>query len=496
MEPLRIKRGGIQDSTKGINYQLNVLKLYTLYAYNKEKPFKCWTEDERADKFDDVCVQMIGSSGNPEYNFVQNKQKSNPSAIDYKSLFTDKDYELKKYFQSMLEIVENFSIEDCMGSIIITTNNSIKLNPSQNSDILTLSGQNTEFPLYFERITDLDDSVFQKCGKHLKVFKSHSNMKYENLASLHAIFLAIDLANFLFWEGRGTKQQNLFMLENSGYFLRSKVFSVKRTNIEITFEDAGFRSVFEYVVQQDYVKIPRFKKEKMLNNFSDFMKKVESNLSDSQKSKILNFQTDNVQKIHYISLFLEKFLIVSEVSEINIATGIKFELQKIFGGSNDSIFIDFDYRFNEWFLNDIHRPLNYEKTDEIIHCIKLSNRPGKTSLLKRVKDLLSRVGHKLEVDFFLDLPNKGYFHFIKILLLVFLLLFFEGILNSLFIISLVKGFTMLWLSDSIKKFKNTRKNSFLTNVFNFIIIVFFILYLCILYVIIWKVLTLFSSFNI
>lgn len=119
MEPLRIKRGGIQDSTKGINYQLNVLKLYTLYAYNKEKPFKCWTEDERADKFDDVCVQMIGSSGNPEYNFVQNKQKSNPSAIDYKSLFTDKDYELKKYFQSMLEIVENFSIEDCMGSITI-----------------------------------------------------------------------------------------------------------------------------------------------------------------------------------------------------------------------------------------------------------------------------------------------------------------------------------------------------------------------------------------
>lgn len=54
---LKLPRSGFQGGFEGSIFQIKILKLYALKAYNKKFKFDLWTEDEEAAyKFDDLLM--------------------------------------------------------------------------------------------------------------------------------------------------------------------------------------------------------------------------------------------------------------------------------------------------------------------------------------------------------------------------------------------------------------------------------------------------------
>lgn len=256
--------GGIQDTLKGLDYQVDLVKLFSLRYYHQNDDFECWIEDENAGKFDDVCIKVEDKSLKRSYTFVQAKHKIKRIEINLNSFLSDKNYELFKYFNSFLTIEDNFNINYAdidLSELVLCTNNKLKLRPFNNTLELEdpgLLGLN----LYFMKLNN--HSVYGKLGE---IYKFDENELHNNFIVLRNIFLSFELADFL-----SKKNGNFNILKNYKTFLCNEDFDMISNSINI--KNAAFKETLERLIDRSIIKIKGF------NVFSDVVQnfKLDSKL--------------------------------------------------------------------------------------------------------------------------------------------------------------------------------------------------------------------------
>lgn len=97
-----------QGGYEGATFQLKLLKLFALRAFNKKLDFKVWTEDEAAGKFDDLLFSYT-INNQIRLTFGQAKHKVIGTKFKFKNFFQE-NYNLYKYFNSLIEIERNFNV--------------------------------------------------------------------------------------------------------------------------------------------------------------------------------------------------------------------------------------------------------------------------------------------------------------------------------------------------------------------------------------------------
>lgn len=121
----QIASGGIQGGYQGAKFQIRLLQLFAIRALRKEWEFEIWTEDEIADKFDDLLFKY-SNGGETRYTFLQAKHKVIEKTFELSTLFADKNFNLYKYYSSFEQIGANFNFSidyKEVDDLIISTNN-------------------------------------------------------------------------------------------------------------------------------------------------------------------------------------------------------------------------------------------------------------------------------------------------------------------------------------------------------------------------------------
>lgn len=354
----KLASGGFQGGFEGSLFQMKILQLYLLRAYNKSLNFNVWTEDEKAGKFDDVLFSYT-SENQTKLSFLQAKHKVKVMTFDLSTLFNDKNYDLLKYFHSFLSLEENFDINyqnQDLVDICIATNNKF---PESKSDSTILSNSSHEKScLSFERA---NHSIFYKEGQ---IHKFNSSKENENLEFLKTKFISIELAQLLFENNFKT-----VVLHRCKNFLSSNVWRTDGDSIKFTEKflnsghpEAEFLRCTFYQTVNDSVK-----------NKSD--RSIWEKLREFKFSKILvneihKFADDEDYIDSKIKIFTDKLLLITELNESKLDQSIKLEILKIVNDVNllSDAYVHFEKSTKEWLLNSFE--------DKNVACnsrVKLSN---------------------------------------------------------------------------------------------------------------------------
>lgn len=146
--------GGIGQTLLTQYYQLRLLILILL-RYQNQPTFQLATEISEAEKFDDAIVRIPGTGT----KFLQAKMKCRETVLDFANFFTDKNYDLTKYFDSFLKIKGFFND---VREVIICTNNLLVNNGDK-----TVELTNGQFSMFLERVYHSDE-IFGDSGKRYK----------------------------------------------------------------------------------------------------------------------------------------------------------------------------------------------------------------------------------------------------------------------------------------------------------------------------------------
>lgn len=408
-----MSEGGIQDSAKGLDYQLKLFQLLCLKAYHNKSftEFYCSTENPDGEKFDDVVLEYKSNNTiNAIYLQAKNLKVSKPLTFD--NFFTGEKFHLYKYFTAYEKIKKSQTNQNLiMKEVILCTNNEI---PSGSP--INLVSSNYNLSLSFVKVD------------HHEIFKNHSfklKLLDTNLNFLKDMFLAIELAKFLF-EG---ETKNLDLLKNMKDFCLQTIFDEKYGKFKAEFLNPGasnqFRECFKMIVLSNSIKIPKEFFSKISFNFWNFFKKIPPKFTVKDKiSFVVSEFKDNEAYVNSkISDFMSNFLMVSNLKETKINSEINTELKKNFPQNYklaNTLFCD---SIRSWLqeskkacnhacnqacnqaCKQVHEKIGKDKIDKIINIPKFYEKETKFELLKRIE---FKDGHplflplKIELQDFLD----------------------------------------------------------------------------------------------
>jgi hypothetical protein len=112
--------GGVQDSSLGIDYQLDLLLLCAHQSDVQKIKFELSTEQANAGKFDDI-VLTINENGKIRHVFGQAKHRVKAGYLLFKTLMENRIFKLSKYFDSWREILSEKQFENGEKTILIIT---------------------------------------------------------------------------------------------------------------------------------------------------------------------------------------------------------------------------------------------------------------------------------------------------------------------------------------------------------------------------------------
>ncbi len=158
--------GGIQDTYLGIEYQLVLLLLYAHKLSKFGSKFILSTEQRDIGYFDDIVVQVI-EPGIIHYIFGQSKYKINPITIEFKTFIINKNFQLSKYFESWLKILNNPLYKKCTKEIYIITNNLLDTAQILPNGLVKIDSDDLLSSLLFAADTSIN-IVFDQIGKRYK----------------------------------------------------------------------------------------------------------------------------------------------------------------------------------------------------------------------------------------------------------------------------------------------------------------------------------------
>lgn len=370
-ETYKMASGGIQGGYQGAKYQIKLLQLFAIRAMKKKLEFNVWTEDESADKFDDLLFSYFRGN-QTRYTFLQAKNKVNHKKLELSTLFNDKNYNLYKYFKSFTQIEDNFKIDYKLNDIddlIISTNNVF---PTPTGNCLRL----TEVTSYGNSILQLELFSHGILKSEGKLFKFDKRKENENCEVLKMRFLAIELIQLLFDPNCRT-----YFIQHSKDFLESNIFEINGNSIEFKdeFLNTGdpdiesLRSLLKDAIQNG--SIAKHIKEKTTKSFAGYFNNFK--FDKGLVGKINAFDTNTLLVESQIKRFMSKLFFASEVDEFSLDRSISLEILTLINDSSqlNDTHVFLEAFFDGWLCakNEFRVKLNYSDILNIFSPIFLKN---------------------------------------------------------------------------------------------------------------------------
>ncbi len=159
--------GGVQDSSLGIKYQLDILLLCVHKSVESNiKYFQLRTEQKNIGKFDDMVLQIFENK-KPRYVFGQAKYKVNPVKFDFSMFMVNDKFKLSKYFDSWREILSQKQYEKSEITILIITNNQLDTARILQNGLVKIDSDDQFSSLYFVEDKS-DELIFKDVGMRYK----------------------------------------------------------------------------------------------------------------------------------------------------------------------------------------------------------------------------------------------------------------------------------------------------------------------------------------
>lgn len=170
-----IKPGGVNDTLKGMFYQVLLIVLSLMKSKNDE--FQIITEMCEAGLFDDIVLKKnIGSV--EIVRLMQAKYKIKQQIIDFDTFFMRKEFMLRNYYDSYLNVRNLFNN---LKDVIICTNNKIL---NETDDHIELIGERGS--IFLEKVATEDDVFGNSKGRYK--FSSNFNFRRQSQICLRDKF--------------------------------------------------------------------------------------------------------------------------------------------------------------------------------------------------------------------------------------------------------------------------------------------------------------------
>ncbi len=184
--------GGIQDSSLGIKYQLDLLLLCTHRLAETRIKFELVTEQKNIGKFDDIVLGME-QNGKIRYIFGQAKYRVRPIDLGFTALMNNNNFKLSTYFESWLEILKHNDYKNEEKVIFIVTNNRMDTSQALSNGLVKVDSDDLSASLYF--VEDASDHlIFKDLGKRYK-FPDYTNFPAERQAVVRVLCNSIKNRN-------------------------------------------------------------------------------------------------------------------------------------------------------------------------------------------------------------------------------------------------------------------------------------------------------------
>jgi hypothetical protein len=184
--------GGIQDSSLGIKYQLDLLLLCAHRLAETTIEFELVTEQEKIGKFDDIVLKME-ENRKIHYIFGKAKYRVRPFDLGFTALMDNNNFKLSKYFESWLEILKHKDYKNSEKVIFIVTNNRMDTSQALSNGLVKVNSDDLSASLYF--VEDASDHlIFKDLGKRYK-FPDYTNFSAERQAVVRVLCNSIKNRN-------------------------------------------------------------------------------------------------------------------------------------------------------------------------------------------------------------------------------------------------------------------------------------------------------------
>lgn len=368
VKPIEPAPGGIQDGMKGSEYQEKLIELYSMVTFNKSRDFECWTEDTRAGKFDDLVISYSKDS-NTSYTFLQAKYKARPEELKFLDFFSNNKYQLHKYFESFVEIENNFKIDyqtNDIDDVIIATNNPL---PKPVNDLLALTDPSL-------KVSELK-LEFVKNHELANIATVYTLPETDNFESLKQIFLAIELVQLMF-----NKPSKFHVLRHSREFLLENIFEEDGNSVKFKsqflnpgfLQTENFREIFMQVIEHKFVDIvPKLNYSNQEQFWGHFRKMKFDKNKKKFSDEIHNLDSDENFSDQKLKRFLKKLLIVTSLDLTEIENSIKFNILNQINDVNEleNVNLKFQKFFQDWLLrkdaNSGWSPIDNVRISEILN---------------------------------------------------------------------------------------------------------------------------------
>ncbi len=299
--------GGVQDSSLGIKYQLDILLLcaHQSVGESKIRYFQLSTEQVNVGKFDDIVLQIF-EKGKPRYVFGQAKYKINPVKFDYNMFMLNNKFKLSKYFDSWREILSQKQYEKSEITILIITNNQLDTAQILQNGLVKIDSDDQLLSLNFIKDKSADP-IFERVGKRYKfpdsaafpaerqaVFQVLKNDFLKNNSGKHLSDFDLKLNSFMdrlvFVTSLEIKDIQELIQKDLQVKFKVKDVSDQYLKLEECIRNivTGSNNKVQKITKNEYVKV--FKEYEL---FEDKMRVIDRTKTIFENDSRLNFQINN-----------------------------------------------------------------------------------------------------------------------------------------------------------------------------------------------------------